>query len=56
MDRFDDIRARQREQVVVALELAGPVGKALATEVRFLEAIILQHRAHAAIEDHDALA
>ncbi|MNO64973.1 hypothetical protein D3C76_557120 [compost metagenome] len=54
-DGTDDIRAGQHQQVVVALDVARPVGEAFATVVVLLEAVALDHRAHAAIENQDTL-
>ncbi len=39
------------EQVVVALEVAGPVGEALAAVVGLVERVPLDRRAHRAVED-----
>ena len=39
----------------MALEIAIPVGKSLAPEIGLLERMLLDHRAHRAIENHDAL-
>ncbi|MNF84085.1 hypothetical protein D3C84_664290 [compost metagenome] len=55
LDRSDHIRATQYQQVIVALDVAWPVGKALATVVLLLELVALDHGAHAAIENQDAL-
>ena len=68
--RLDDVGARlqvlrvdiahqrrlgQRQQVVVAFELAAPVAKALAAIVLFGEPGALDHGAHCAVEQKDAL-
>ena len=50
----DHVRARQHQQVVVAFYVAGPVGKALAAIVGFLQLVALDHGAHAAVENQDA--
>ena len=46
---------RQHEQVVVALDELGVVGKALATIVGLLQLEALDHGAHGAVDDEDAL-
>ena len=68
--RLDDVRARveegavdvandrglrEREEVVVALQRLRPVGEAIAAEVGLVERVALDHRAHRAIEDEDAV-
>ena len=53
--RAIDVGPREREQVVVALEVAPVVAEALAAERRFVELVPLDHRAHRAVEQHDAL-
>ena len=55
MDRRDQVRARQRQQVVRALEVARPVREALAAVIGGLEPGALDHRAHRAVEHEDAL-
>ena len=45
---------RDREQVVVALQVAVPVRESLAAVIVFAEPVALDHRAHGAIEQHDA--
>jgi hypothetical protein len=49
------VRPGQHQQVVVAFYVTGPVGKPLATVIRFLQRMALDHGAHAAIQDQDAL-
>ena len=56
MDALDHVRAREHEQVVVALQVARVVGEALAAEVGLGEPVPLDHRAHRAVEHEDALA
>ena len=46
---------RQRQQVVVAFQVARPVAETLATELRFVQALTLDHGAHGAVEHQDAL-
>ncbi len=55
MDAADDVRPGQDEQVVVALQVAGLVGEALAAEVRLVQLVALDHGAHGAVEDQDAV-
>ena len=52
----NDVRLRDRQQIVVALDVAGPVRKARAAIVRLAELVALDHRAHGAVEHQDALA
>ena len=56
MDLADHLRPRQRQQVVVALQVAWPVAEALAAVVGLTEPVRLHDRAHRAVEDQDALA
>ena len=44
----------ERQQVVVALEVARPVGEPLAAVARLVGPVALDHRAHRAVEDQDA--
>ncbi|MCY1408467.1 hypothetical protein D9M71_237870 [compost metagenome] len=55
LDGTNHVGAGQYQQVVVALDVARPVGEALATIVVLLEAIALDHGTHAAIENQNAL-
>ena len=55
MDAADQRRLRQREQVVVAAQVAAPAAEALAAELLLGEALALDHRAHGAVEDQDPL-
>ncbi len=45
----------RHEQIVVALDVAGPVGEPLAPVGRLVQLVALDHRAHGAVEDEDAL-
>ena len=56
MDAPDEVGLRQRQQVVVASQVARPVAKALAAELRLVQALALDHGAHGAVEDEDPLA
>ena len=51
----DDVGPRQHQHVVVALEVVAVRGEALAAEVALLEPVPLNHRAHRAVEDGDAV-
>ncbi len=55
LDRGDHIGAAEQQKIVVAFDIAWPIGKARATIVVFLEAVTLDHSTHAAVEDQDAL-
>ena len=55
MDGPNDVGLGQDEQVVVALQVARPVGEALAAEVGLGQLVLLDHGAHGAVEDEDAL-
>jgi hypothetical protein len=51
----DNVGARQHQHVVVAAQLLRVRCEALAAEIGFRERVALNHRAHRAIEDEDAL-
>ncbi len=51
----DHVRPRQHEHVAVALEVVRMPGELLAAEVRLLELVALDHRAHRAVQDQEAL-
>ena len=55
MDVADHVRARQAEQFVVALHVLVKVLEALAPVLGFIELEALDHGAHRAIENQDAL-
>ncbi|MCY1351327.1 hypothetical protein D9M69_375900 [compost metagenome] len=55
LDGLDHVRAGQQQQVVVAFYVAWPVGEAGTAVVLFLQLVALDHGAHAAVEDQDAL-
>src|SRR6185295_5678205 len=50
----DDLRLRERQQIVVALDVVLMVLEAFAAIFGFAEVIGLDHRPHGAIEDEDA--
>ena len=55
MDVRNHVRSSEREQIVIALQVAGMIPKALATEVCLTKSMALDHRAHGAIHDQDTL-
>jgi hypothetical protein len=55
VDLAHDAGLREREQVVVALEVARMVLEARAAIAGFVELVALDHRAHRAVEHEDAL-
>jgi hypothetical protein len=55
VDVADDVGPRQRQQLVVALDVALEVLEALAAVLLLGELEALDHRAHRAVEDGDAL-
>ena len=55
MDVGDDLRAGERENVVVAPQVAAVLAQPLAPEAALIELVPLDHRAHGAVEQHDAL-
>ncbi len=55
VDVLDRLGLGQRQQIVVAAQVAQPVGKPFAAKLFFGETITLDHRAHRAVEHEDAL-
>ena len=55
MNVADDLRLREGEQVVVAAQIAAPVGESLAAKLCLAQGMTLNHGAHGAVEDHQAL-
>ncbi len=55
MDRLDRVWLCQHQQIVVAAQVARPIGETFATEVRLAEFMRLDHRAHGAVEHKNAL-
>jgi hypothetical protein len=53
VDGANDLRPGEREQVAVALQLARPVGEALAPPVRLAQVVGLDHGAHRPVEQED---
>src|SRR5690606_22971784 len=55
VDLIDDVGPHQRQQLVVALEVLAMFGETLPAEVGFAELVSLDHGAHGAVQDQDAL-
>ena len=55
VDVADHVGPRQHQQVVVALQVLAVVREAFAAEVGLAEPVALDHRAHGAVDDGDAL-
>ena len=55
MDRAHDIGLRQREEIVVALDVMVMAGKARPAIAGLVQPVALDHRAHRAVQDQDAL-
>ncbi len=55
LDGADDLRLRQAEKVIVALEVAGPVAESLAAIIRLTQPIGLDHGPHRAIKEENSL-
>ena len=53
MDPLDQLRLGQTQQIVVALQIARVVRKAFAPEMSLLEAVLLDHCTHGAVEQDD---
>ena len=56
VDVADQLRTRDREQVVVALQVGLGLAKAVAAKVVFGQVMTLNHRPHRAVHDEDAAA
>ena len=54
MEAADRVRLGEDEKVVVAAQVARPVGEARAAKLGLAEAQRLDHRPHRAVEDEDA--
>ena len=55
VDLADHLGLGQHQQVIVALEIATPVGKTRAAVIRLLELVALDHGTHATVDDQDPL-
>ena len=53
VDRLDDVRLRQREQIVVALKGRRPLREPLAAIAGFIRPVPLDRRTHRAVDHHD---
>jgi len=53
VDLADDLGLRERQQLVVALDVVPEVGEALAAVGRLVEPVALDHGPHRAVEDQD---
>ena len=56
MDGLDDLRLRQAEQVVVPLQVLRPILEPLPAKGRLVQLVGLDHGAHRAVENDNALA
>jgi hemoglobin-like flavoprotein len=55
MDTTNNIRTAQRQNVVVALQIASVIAESLASVAPLIEAVLLDHGAHRTVEEHYAL-
>jgi hypothetical protein len=55
VDGPDHVRAGQREEVVVAAQVAGMVAEPFSAEIRFGQAVALNQRPRRAVQDKDPL-
>ena len=55
MNRGDDLRLCEGQQIVVAAQVAGPIRELTAAKVRLAQMMLLNHGAHGAIENHQPL-
>ncbi len=55
MDVADDVRPREAEDIVAALEVDKRGDKLLSPPLALAYPVALHHRAHGAVQDHDAL-
>ncbi|SLD10786.1 Uncharacterised protein [Mycobacteroides abscessus subsp. massiliense] len=55
MDALDDVRLRQREEIVVTDKVARPVGEALTAISGLVGPVALDSRAHRAVDHQDPL-
>ena len=55
MDRAHDLRLRQHQQVVVALDVMRMVAQAFPAIAGLVEPVALDHRAHRPVQEQDAL-
>ena len=55
VDLADDLRLRQHQKVVIALEIVAVILEALAAIACLVQLVALDHGAHGAVEDKDTL-
>ena len=55
VNALDDVRSRQHQQIVIALEILGVVFESLTAKVCFGRLVALHHRPHRAVQNQDAL-
>ena len=55
VNAFDNVRLRNRKQIVVVFQITMPVFELLAAIVGFFQLVALNHRTHRAVNDDDAL-
>ncbi|BFO12333.1 hypothetical protein GGER_48430 [Serratia rubidaea] len=55
VDRADDVRLGQHQQIVIAFQVALPIGKTRAAVILFFQLITLDHGAHAAVQHQNTL-
>jgi hypothetical protein len=55
MDLFDDVRLRQRQQIVRAFQVARVLRELRAAKPILVQPVALDHRAHRAVDDQDSL-
>ena len=55
MNPANDVWPREREQIVVALQIPRMIGKPFASKIVLLQLMPLHHRTHRAIQKQDAL-
>ena len=53
MDSPNHLWLAEHQQVVIALQIAGPVGETLTSEVLFAQTIALDHGAHAPVQNQN---
>ena len=55
VDGTDQLRLCETQKIVMSLQITIPIGKALASKISLQQDILLDHSAHRAIENDDAL-
>jgi hypothetical protein len=54
MDACDDLGLRDRQQIIVAAQIAAPVDKTLTSKIRLGQPMPLNHRAHGTVQNDQA--